>query len=254
MNLEIYQAFYQAEQVPFLEPDFIPYDNTEDDKVLLEYAMWKKVHKKKKGTDRYWGILSWRWREKTGLYGLFFKEWILANPGYDVYHFDPYISLLHFKNLWMHGDKCHPGMAEYINKLLPKLGYNFNIEDLEYTSNNFGTCHYFIGNDTFWKSYLKFLDTVIEITKLDPELNKYMFETESTYRERGQVNFPFVVERLFSLFCILNPKIKVKKYPYESFCFKDRLGSEYAQHLCQSYNLQKRDAEIQEHQKTLLTQ
>lgn len=253
MNLEIYQAYYEPEQIPFLEPDFIPYDNTNDNKVLLEYAMWKTIHIAKKNTDSYWGVLSWRWRQKTGLHSHFFKEWILANPGYDVYHLDPYINFINFKNLWIQGDKCHEGMIDYINRLLPKLGYNFNMEDFEYTADNFGTCHYFIGNDKFWTKYLNFLDKVIDITKSDPQLNKYMFETETMYRGKGQVNFPFIVERLFGLFCIINPDIKVKKYPYESFCYRDKLQNDFAPQLCDYYNRQKRTIEIQEHQKMLLS-
>jgi hypothetical protein len=54
---------------------------------------FKKLYEKYAGTDAHWGLLSWRWHEKTKLAGYQFKTWIEQNPEYDCYHFDPFKNL-----------------------------------------------------------------------------------------------------------------------------------------------------------------
>ena len=252
MHLRIYQAYHDPSTVDRLESEFIPFDNTNDNKVQLEYAVWLKLFERNQTGHAHWGSLSWRWREKTGLEGKLFANWIQANPGHDVYFFDPGLILLDFDNLWIQGEQWHPGIIDYANRLLPKLGYNFDIRKLEYTGDDFMTANYFIGNSNFWSRYLGFLEKVIDITKNDPDLNRFMFETGTKYRGRIQINFIFIVERLFPLFCMFNPDIKVKKYPYESFCYQQLLGTDYLPALESYYRRQKRIDEILQNRRELL--
>ena len=220
MILNIYQAYYKDEHLKFLDPDLIPYDNVGNNSPLLEYSIWKELHKKHQGDSSHWGVLSWRYKEKIPLPAKFLKGWINCNEGADVYHVNPYFPIITCTNLWLQGDACVPGMVDYINLLLKKLGYNFDIRHFEYTADEYSTCHYFMGNDKFWSRYLAFIDNVIEISKQDPLLNNYMFVQQTDYRDgRKIINFPFVVERLFTMFCIFNPDIKVKQYPYDSFVY-----------------------------------
>jgi len=94
MNLILYQAYYQQEQLAHLDSTFTPYDNTANDAPhLRELPMWRKLLEQHKDSDLHWGLLSWRWLQKTGVPAIKFKEWILANEGYDVYHIDPFAYL-----------------------------------------------------------------------------------------------------------------------------------------------------------------
>ena len=227
MNFQIYQAYYMEEHTARLDTDLIPYNNIGNNSPLLEYAIWKNLYKKHHSDDSHWGVLSWRYKEKIPLPGKLFKGWINSNPGYDVYHVNPYLGIIQFPNLWIQGELSgHVGIIRYINRLLVKLGYNFNIVTLEYTADEYSTCHYFVGNDKFWTRYLEFLDHIIKVSKQDFILNDYMFNQLSSYRNgkngannKPLINFPFIVERLFTLFCIFKPDIKVKQYPYESFVY-----------------------------------
>lgn len=252
MNIKIYQAFYQPNQQIALENSWIPYNNEQGDQKYLEYKMWEKVYEENKNKNLHYGVLSWRWREKTFLPSELFDQWILSEPDYDVYFINPFIEILYFNNTWCQGEVHHPGMLNFINRLSYLMGYKINFSQFEYKTDEFSTCHYFIGNDKFWSSYFKFLKEIIDIVKNDFVLNRFMFEDIILYRMREYINFPFIVERLFSLFLILNQDIKYKKYPYESFCYKSRIGDPYEQFLSLYYHKKQRNTLIEESRKLIL--
>ena len=270
MNLEIYQAYYSQEHIEHLDSAFIPFDNSLGDKSLLEYSMWCSIKETITSSNTYWGVLSWRWDEKTKLEGGYFKHWILNNPGYDVYSYNPCLFLVEDHNVWVQGERDCPGIVNYANILLNKLGYNFDIRNFESTGDQLYSCHYFIGSNKFWDRYLNFLKEVIEISKNDIVLNEYMFISTRIHRGKDLIYFPFIIERLFTLFCMLNPDIQVKNYPYESFGFKDTYKNSFEDYFKNSYygkynesryyhylldiyyNRKRREAEILNNQQQLL--
>lgn len=217
MRLRIYQSFYEPEQYFHLDRDFIPINNLENkDPVLREYPILCNLHQKNENFDGYWGLVSWRFKEKCGITGKEFSQWILDNPGYDVYHFNHSWHAAEFhSNMFMHGEKYHKGMIEYTDRLLEKLGYKFSIRDVEYPLNLFMTCHYHVGNARFWDHWMSFLETCIALSKLDDKMNQYLYDKQSKHRNEKVSNFCFVVERLPSLFLFLNQRqFKVLNYPY----------------------------------------
>lgn len=246
MTVYIHQAYHQPDQIRYLDKNFIPYDNKEGDKVLLEYGIWKNLYPNYSESDAHWGTLSWKYRKKINISSEYLIGWISSNPGYDVYYFQPYLSLLEYKNLWIQGEEHHPGIINFCDKLLQKLGYNFSITELEYTADEFATCHYHIGNNVFWSNYLRWLDDIVLTVRQDAELNNFMFNQDSDYKYIPDLkNVPFIVERLFTLFLILHPYIKAKHYPYESNSRQDSNLDFY-------YARKQRDQEILEKRKQLL--
>lgn len=227
MNLFLYQSYYSEDQLESLDPVFIPYNNLQNPKPLLrEYPMWKNLYEKHGKTDAHWGLLSWRWHQKTHLSPLIFKEWILENPGYDVYHIDPFLDVaVNYTNIWTQGDQWVPGMIDFCNKLFPKLGIDTKVEEFVYDPEDFATCNYFIGNKVFWKSYIGFLDKCLNIIEEDEDLHYYMYDKKIPYNGDMVPGFPFVNERLFSLHNILYRDIKVKKFPIEHTSYEKIYGS-----------------------------
>lgn len=73
----VYQIYFDNEQIPLLDPNFIPYDNTNNpNPQLREYYVWRELFPKFKkdmlnlcAVD-YYGIVSWKFIEKTNLSGL----------------------------------------------------------------------------------------------------------------------------------------------------------------------------------------
>jgi hypothetical protein len=237
MNLNLYQSYYDNSQLNLLSPVFIPFDNTENkNPELREHVLWKKVHAKHIYDDSYWGLLSWRWQQKTKLDEQEFKDWILSNPGYDVYFIDPCLDVaVDYKNLWVHGERWHPGMKDYCNKLFPRIGVNESVDEIDYKGKHFATSSFFIGNSRFWLQYMYLVDTVIEISKSDPELKDYMFDRLYTYNGANIPHFCFIIERLFSLFLYKNTEVKVLKFPSEHECYKRIFGDGH-QSLLERYN------------------
>jgi hypothetical protein len=229
VSLILYQAYYETGQEEYLDSAFTPYDNTENkNPELREYPLWKKLYENHKGTMTYWGLLSWRWFDKTKLPPIEFKEWIESNPGYDVYHIDPFLDVsVSNTNIFVQGERWHSGMIDCCNHLFPKLGINKRVEDILYKPEHFSTCNYFIGNSNFWGKYLKFLDEVVDISQTDPAIRYYMFEDKRLYNGAMIPSFSFMIERMFSLFLYLNKTIKVKKFPVTWHNFEKIYGANH---------------------------
>ena len=214
MNLKIYQSYYLEEQIKELDSNLIPYDNTKNSNPeLRELPLWKDLLEKHKDSDAHWGLLSWRWSQKTDVRPLIFKEWILSNPGFDVYHLDPFSHLpAEFPNLWIQGEVWHPGMLEFARKLFVKLGIEGSVEKYKYLPDDFATCNYFVGNSKFWVSYLNFIDRCLTYCQEDESMFRYIYKEGQQYNGHFVPYFSFVVERLFSMHNILNRHIKVIKF------------------------------------------
>lgn len=214
--IKIYQCYYKKEQVGFLDPAFIPFDNTSNENPdLLEYALHKKIYKFTNPED-YWGMVSWRWKEKTGnLSGAVFQNWIESNPGYDVYHFNPSMGITaNFDNCFTEGDLQHPGMMNFINRFLQISGIDLDMREVKYPVEYFTYANYYIGNRKFWNGWMSFVDSMIEVSRNDAELNHYLFVQDNSHRDRNMKHFLFVFERILSLFLYLNRDYKVLNYPF----------------------------------------
>jgi hypothetical protein len=232
MTIRIYQCYYDDSQIPQLSPSFIPYDNTSNEfSEYREYVLWRRLYRKHIGTDDYWGIVSWRWPEKTRIEGQVFKNWILDNPGYDVYFFDPSLETIGHRNLGLQGDQWHPGIVDYCNRLLHKLNIKIDMRNVDYKAKHFAASSFFIGNSKFWYNYMTFLDECITTSRFDIELNEYLFEVRNQYNGASIPNFCFVIERMFSLFYYLNHDLKFHKFPVEHECYPAKHGDMYPQYL-----------------------
>lgn len=205
MNLRIYQSFFLPEQFAKLEAKFIPYNNLANkNPELREYPLLIDLYSKNKDFDGYWGMVSWRFKEKTRKSGNEFTQMILKNPGYDVYHINPYYDeVTKFANPFVNGDIHHPGMLYFVNRLLRLMGYSLDMSKIQFDKDNFIFCSYYVGNSRFWDHWMSFLDSVMWIANKDQELNYYLYNTYSFHLNERIINFSFVVERMVNLFLYL---------------------------------------------------
>ena len=64
--INLYQSYYEPSQIQSLSPDCIPFDNTRNESPeLREYPLFKRLYEIEKHNDNLWGLLSWRFEEKT---------------------------------------------------------------------------------------------------------------------------------------------------------------------------------------------
>lgn len=217
MNIKVYQTFYNPKQYKVLDPAFIPFNNIANEHPeLYEHPLFIKLHEKHINFRGHWGMVSWRWKEKTNVTGDKFIRWMKENPGYDMYHIAPHSDAIgYFNNTFTQGEVHHPGIINYTNKLLEAFGYRMNIKDIVFPLNIMSTCLYYIGNAKFWDNWLSYIDTCLEISKRDQSMHDFLYVEKSFHRENWVINYPFVIERLVSLFLYFNPQIKVKHFPHQ---------------------------------------
>lgn len=216
MSLYIYQSFFTEDQRSLLDPAFIPWDNIENRTPhLREYPMWKNsTWKHQYDPTAYWGLFSVKYKDKTSVPPQVFKDWILANPGYDVYHIDPfYFNSSQFPNTWVQGERWHPGMLEFCDRLFPIIGIKENVRDLTLKPEEFITANYYVGNADFWVRWIHFLDECLHCCDHDQYCFNYLYSYGGMYNGHWVPNFPFVTERLVTLFVHINKELKIMRYP-----------------------------------------
>lgn len=220
--------FHRKEDISKLDPAFIPLDNTINERPdLREYPIIKKLFHKHKNSDDYWGLVSARWFLKTKLSGKVFKQWILDNPGYDMYHIDPSIhESVYHHNLWVQGERVHDGpMIDFAMKMFDKMNMSIDITELSIKPEHSATTSYHIGNAKFWKEYYLFVDNALVVCSQDEELHNFLYKTMASHDKQQIVFFSFVVERLLTMFLIMNTSnIKVKKFPVDHECYNSILN------------------------------
>ena len=140
MGINLYQSYYKNEHIEFLNDGCIPYDNTKNESPNeREYPLFKNIYELEKDKGNLWGLVSFRFKEKTLLEPKEFINWIEQNPGYDVYYIDPFLDVsVSYQNLWTQGEMWHPGLYDYFRELTGPMCSN-----IKYHPDDFITCNFF---------------------------------------------------------------------------------------------------------------
>ena len=212
---KIFQIFYHPSQADHLDNSFTPYDNTSNlQPEWCEYAIFRNEFFKGTCETGLTGFLSWKFKEKTGLVGSQLFEWIQANPDYDVYFINPFLKDLRrtrSKNIWEHGEKCHPGIISLTQGLLDEVGYEIDIKTLTMDPEKTLFCNYWIGSPVFWKQYIEFCEPLYQLiqNKLDHQQKRILLEKAD---QSGNCLIPYIIERLFSTLLSTHKDIRVKAW------------------------------------------
>ena len=216
-SMRIFQLYYKPEQEEHLDPAFVPYNNTANPHPeLREWYLWDKeyVNCLREGLD-LWGFVSWKFKEKTGLDGQQFVDFIDANPGYDVYFVNPaLINEAVFANSWEQGDLHHPDISEIGNSFFKKIGYeNVSVKEVVLDRNITMFANYIVGTKHFWDKFIEFSNKLFTEGKKDPDFQKLVFgEGLSNYAgDPSLPNFTFLIERLIPTFIELE---QLKSIPF----------------------------------------
>jgi hypothetical protein len=202
MSTSIFQIYFKEELKEHLDPDFVPMDNTDNPHPeLREWDKWNREHDniKKQGLD-YWGFVSWKFQEKTGLSGRQVLDFIEANPGRDVYLFNPCIlNEAVFANSWEQGDMYHPNISDIGNNFLRKIGYkDVSVKETLLDRNKTVFANYIVGSSKFWENFMEFSRKLFSEADLDQKFKEDVFGAgKSNYAHDASLpNFTFLIERL----------------------------------------------------------
>lgn len=205
-NMKIYQLYYKEDQLDKLDPAFEPYDNTTNPRPeLREWYIWDQAYRTclDQGLT-HWGFVSWKFKDKTGLTGKQFVDFIEQFPGYDVYFVNPcLINEAVFQNSWLQGDMYHPGISDIGNKFLEKIGHtDIDVKDFVLDRSCTMYANYIVGSAKFWESFMKFSYRLFEESELDAEFKDMVFGPgKSNYGPDPSLPmFTFLIERLVPIF------------------------------------------------------
>ena len=206
LNIKVFQIYYKPELKVHLDPVFEPLDNTDNPRPeLREWDVWNREHEKRMASDLdYWGYVSWKFKEKTGLTGEQVISFILSNPGQEAYLLNPCIvNEALFANSWEQGDIHHPNISDIGNSFLKKIGYgDVDVKSMLLDRNATVFANYIVGSRKFWEKFMDFSRKLFTEADKDPEFKHQVFgEGLSQYaHDKTLPNFTFLIERLIPTF------------------------------------------------------
>lgn len=232
MKIHIHQIYYLPSQVPLLDPDFIPYDNTANaNREFAEYHVFEQEYRKcqiKK--DALTGYVSWKFGQKTRLKGWQFIEFIKKSPGYDVYFVTPFVSQIKlFRNVWLQGNFYHPGSLPLAQKIFDRAGHHIDLASERHDASTVLYCNYWVGNKRFWDAYMSFTKPIVrELRKMlrNPQEANELRTIADKANNFGYI--AFILERVFTTFINHAPQLHSTAYPLNFTSLRERYGTKQA--------------------------
>jgi hypothetical protein len=219
MEIAAYEPLYRAGQT-LVEQEFRPLtvaDNSEawrEFRILIDFYR-RGDHK----TDGFSGIISPKFRQKTGIAGGDFVRFVLDNCGADVCIVNPYPGTKYLSyNVWMHGEAFHPGLTARAQALIDRSGLDWDLSAAPRNDEQ-TLCYsnFWVAKQEFWDAYVGgTLDPIARFLENNPDDSVARDVVDPTEHYANAPFLPFIVERLFSTFLALNPQIDVAHHtsPY----------------------------------------
>jgi len=204
-DIRVFQIFFNPSQIERLAKEFVPFDNCGQTDPLLEVGVFRRLYGSPavEGAD-YWGAVSWKFSQKSGISAADWLAFMNDNPGHDVYFCNPNpdIEAL-FENPWIQGETAHPNFLSVSHAVLKTLGFTLDFLTEPVHSKYVCTANYFVGNQRFWNAYHQFLDAICKAIDALPPATRNVLCNVSADPKRVHNNatyLPFFMERLFGLF------------------------------------------------------
>jgi hypothetical protein len=221
----VFQNVYNDNVIPRLDPSFLPIDGRRNARTATrEVGLFLRMFHT--GLYQYaslTGIVSPQFNEKTKITGPQFFEFVLRNPGYNVYFVNPFPQSAYYTyNVWYHGDLAHgDSFMALAQTFFEAAGFDtsvmFEARDshatLAYSS-------YWVGDAYFWENYMSLIVRLMRtLRELHPRL-LHRLVSDASYDDwqTSEVvkvsNLPFIFERSFSTYLHMNSQLKALAYPF----------------------------------------
>lgn len=202
MNIKVYQIYYNDEQLKFLDRNFIPYNNSDMDNdtifnqrefpVMLKFKDNECTH-----DEQLTGFVSWKFQDKVQMTGTKLFDKINHESGYsDVYFAD--CGKRSCSNVWLHGEKYHPGIINFTQEIFNDLGYNIDLKNIKHSLDKKCFCNFIIGNKYFWKKYFTFVEPVFDYINNHLSFDQKKILNKQADRKIKSNLTPFIIERMFT--------------------------------------------------------
>jgi len=199
-EIAIYQPFFNEAVREYLDPGFIALDWLHNPRPELRELLLHHHILKSRVFERHelTGLVSPKFYSKTGLCSREVKNWILENPGHEIYCFEgrPFIPYTAYNNL-ERGKLLHPGFEEGMRYICSKIGLDLPSELDRQSIGQTIHCNYWCATPRFWERWGE--EIVYPILKLEGD-HHFAF-SETPYRSKTPVFLiAFIYERMISHF------------------------------------------------------
>ena len=206
-KIEIYQIYYNEATRQSLDPDFIPLDNTHGPKEWYEfYPMLQFLNTHELDDDTYYGFLSPKFFEKTGVCGKDLHQ-IIQRHAIDVdgNRVDVFLSSVGFNSLTYHqnvfyqGERNHPGFLSLMQLSLRKMGIFLDLKSMISTNYNSAFCNYVIAKKRYWQQWQKIANQFYALVENDQSEIGRMLRQNTNYMADPAPMRAFIQERFVSV-------------------------------------------------------
>ena len=215
-KIKSYVICYSQKTYDSVVYPFAPLDHRENQRSdwqeywpIRKFLLWSKLEE-----HTYYGFLSPRFTEKTGLTSEFLHRYISSiSNDIDLLTFSPQPDMSSFfLNVFEQNEVFDPGFTDTTNKFLDYAGINVDVSKLIMDSTNIVFSNYFFAKPNFWRKWLILCEKIFDLCENQITLaDEIGLLKHTTYRD-GVQRKVFLMERIASLILKLNPDFKVHAY------------------------------------------
>ena len=225
----IYQGYYDEVSQARLSRDFQPLDiRSYIGNPYFEFSILRDLHRSSRPADNAWGLVSSKFGIKTAITSEEFAAFVGSQLAtHDAVFVNPMIFWEAVcLNVWEQGEICHPEMIALASRVTGISG----LERLVMKRDSFAFCNYFVARNNFWDAYIDFVNRTVverfEAGNADRPLVSALARTAGHAKNPAANYVPFVIERLFSTFVLLNPQFRVSAFVHPVEIYVKKFGVE----------------------------
>lgn len=234
MKIKIFQPILEEKDRSNVDSNFTVFDNCANPHPeFREYWINQEIKKIaiKENLD-LWGSISLAYKTKITCDANYIVNRITTNPGYDVYFFNGFLhQVARTYNVWEDGEHWHSGIVKIVEAAFPLMGIDPKVIYLPMGSDVMFFACYCIANRTFWDGYLNMVNDFLTVIPKLPNYERQLLFSGSNYSKDPTLwYFPFIQERLFSTYLLIN-KDKFKILPYHESNHWVKQGNDKLEYL-----------------------
>ncbi|NIF15877.1 methyltransferase domain-containing protein [Pantoea sp. Cy-639] len=217
----IHQIFYSEETRAMLEPGYTPLDNVGQRPDWAEYwPIRNLLMTEELDENAFYGVLSPRFRQKTGLGSQQVLSFVDAAPDQaDVLLFPVFFAEgARYENVFIQGLVHHPNIWPAFVEMARQLAPGVDLETLVMDSQQSQFCNYFIAKPRFWRHWFSKAETIFQAAEQArsgewPSAYGTALNDVTSHRDtEGYACKVFVMERLLPLILATESQWQVEVY------------------------------------------
>ncbi|STZ76011.1 hypothetical protein [Bergeriella denitrificans] len=238
-NIQIYQIFYDEKSKNEILDGFIPLDNTSSKGEGAEWYEFRAIrdflNNHELSDDTVYGFVSPKFTSKTGLNAEKIKELIAKDINdYDV--FMPTVHYYHiafFLNPFEQGEYAHKGIIDLTKKVIDRLSWNFDIDNLVSSTDSFTFCNYIFAKKSYWIKWKKMADAFYNLVENDYTNLGEQLRGDTAYKGNKAAFRTFIQER-FPAILLAKEFFNIKVFDTKKFFISPMFGPSKKQNFSHS--------------------